>query len=47
MYNYRIDVNTNDLTNYFNEMQELLENIPANFIFSIDEVGCYSWADKH
>ena len=43
----RIVVDTDEIMNYFDEVKEITENIPAKFIFNIDEAGCSSWADRH
>lgn len=47
MDNKRIDVDQEHITQYYEELKEITNNIPAKFIFNIDEAGCSSWADRH
>lgn len=47
MDNKRVDVDQDHIAQYYEELKEMTEKVPAKFIFNIDEAGCSSWADKH
>ena len=40
-------VDTDEIMNYFDNVKKITENIPAKFIYNIDEAGCSSWDDRH
>lgn len=47
MDNKRVDIDQDHIAQYYEELKEMIENVPAKFILNIDEAGCSSWANKH
>lgn len=45
MDSLRLDANINDIEDNLNNLKELVEGVPINFIFNLDEVGIQEWAD--
>lgn len=43
----RVVFDHDEIMDYFNEVKEIKKSIPVQFIFGIDESGCFSCADQH
>jgi hypothetical protein len=42
----RAEVKDSDIIQFYKNMSPLLDEIPAAFIFNVDETGCNEWTDK-
>jgi hypothetical protein len=42
----RVEVDPAKIEDFYDELEALIEDVPAAFIFNMDESGCSDWADK-
>ena len=42
----RLEANINDIEDNLNHLKELVEGVPMDFIYNLDEVGIQEWADS-
>jgi hypothetical protein len=42
----RLQVTAEDITAYFHRLAEVLDGVPAHFVFNMDEMGHQEWADR-